>query len=119
MPNSSASLSLLSVISLLSFFVVLLINKFSNKIKNGALLDEDFVKPQAFHQYPTARSGGYFLLFFIRKSFNRLFGFNDSNVFFGFPGRFKVEYKSYLQITNNVNFFIFIYIFFLNKYYFS
>ena len=58
MPNSSASLSLLSVISLLSFFVVLLTNKFSYKINNGALLDEDFEKPQAFHQYPTARSGG-------------------------------------------------------------
>ena len=58
MPNSSASLSLLSVISLLSFFIVLLTNKFSYKIKNGALLDEDFEKPQAFHQYPTARSGG-------------------------------------------------------------
>ena len=58
MPNSSASLSLLSVISLLSFFVVLLTNKFSNRIKNGALLDGDFEKPQAFHQYPTARSGG-------------------------------------------------------------
>ena len=58
MPTSSASLSLLSVISLLSFFVVLLVNKYSYKIKNGALLDKDFEKPQAFHQYPTARSGG-------------------------------------------------------------
>jgi len=58
MPTSSASLSLLSVISLLSFFVVLLTNKFSYKIKNGALLDIDFNKPQAFHQNPTARSGG-------------------------------------------------------------
>ena len=58
MPTSSASLSLLSVISLLSFFVVLLTNKFSYKIKNGVLLDIDFNKPQAFHQNPTARSGG-------------------------------------------------------------
>ena len=58
MPTSSASISLLSVISLLSFFVVLLINKYSYKIKNGALLDKDFDKPQAFHQDPIARSGG-------------------------------------------------------------
>ena len=58
MPTSSASLSLLSVISLLSFFVVLLINKFSYKIKNGALLDKDFDKPQAFHRNATVRSGG-------------------------------------------------------------
>ena len=40
MPTSSASLSLLSVISLLSFFVVLLTNKFSYKIKNGAFILE-------------------------------------------------------------------------------
>ena len=73
MPNSSASLSLLSVISLLSFFVVLLTNKFSYKIKNGALLDIDFNKPQAFHQNPTARSGGLasfisLSLFFVQDS---------------------------------------------------
>ena len=58
MMNESAQLSLLSVISLLSFFVALLISKYSNKIGNGIILDHDFEKPQAFHQYPTARSGG-------------------------------------------------------------
>tara|TARA_Y100000591_G_scaffold321333_1_gene336239 strand:+ start:1940 stop:3004 length:1065 start_codon:yes stop_codon:yes gene_type:complete len=58
MADSSVGLSLLSVISLLSFFIFLLTNKFSHKIKNGALLDKDFEKPQAFHHYPTVRSGG-------------------------------------------------------------
>ena len=58
MPTESVSLSLLSVISLLSFFVVLMINKFSTKIGNGALLDQDFDKPQAFHKESVARSGG-------------------------------------------------------------
>ena len=58
MATESESLSLLSVISLLSFFVVLLTNKFSNKIGNGILLDQDFEKPQAFHKESIARSGG-------------------------------------------------------------
>ena len=58
MPTESASLSLLSVISLLSFFVALMVNKFSPKIGNGTLMDRDFEKPQAFHKEPVGRSGG-------------------------------------------------------------
>ena len=58
MPTESASLSLLSVISLLSFFVALMVNKFSPKIGKGALMDKDFEKPQAFHKEPVARIGG-------------------------------------------------------------
>ena len=58
MPTESVSLSLLSVVSLLSFFVALTVNKFSPKIGNGALMDLDFEKPQAFHKEPVGRSGG-------------------------------------------------------------
>ena len=58
MMNESAQLSLLSVISLLSFFVALLISKYSNKIGNGIILDHDFEKPQAFHKELIPRSGG-------------------------------------------------------------
>jgi len=58
MPTESASLSLLSVISLLSFFVALMVNKFSPQIGNGTLMDRDFEKPQAFHKEPVGRSGG-------------------------------------------------------------
>ncbi len=58
MPNESESLSLLSILSLVSFFVFLAANKFSNKIGNGILLDSDFQKPQAFHKELTPRSGG-------------------------------------------------------------
>ena len=58
MATESTSLSLLSVISLLSFFIVLMTNKFSEKIGNGALMDKDFEKPQAFHKEAVARSGG-------------------------------------------------------------
>ena len=70
MPNESESLSLLSILSLVSFFVFLAANKFSNKIGNGILLDSDFQKPQAFHKELTPRSGGLaaiisFSIFFI------------------------------------------------------
>ena len=58
MPSESASLSLLSIISLLGFFVVFLMDKFSYRIGNGILLDKDFDKPQAFHNESIARSGG-------------------------------------------------------------
>ena len=58
MPAENISLSLLSSISLISFFVFLLISKYSNKIGNGILLDQDFNKPQAFHSLSIPRSGG-------------------------------------------------------------
>ena len=43
---------------LVSFFIFLLASKYSNKIRGGALLDKDFLKPQAFHDIPITRSGG-------------------------------------------------------------
>jgi len=58
MSTGSASLSLLSIVALLSFFVALMVNKFSPKIGKGALIDRDFEKPQAFHNEPIPRSGG-------------------------------------------------------------
>ena len=50
--------SFLTLFSILSFFVTLFIYKISDKIGNGILLDQDFIKPQAFHKSPIARSGG-------------------------------------------------------------
>ena len=50
--------SFLTLFSILSFFVTLLIYKISDKIGKGILLDQDFLKPQAFHKNPIARSGG-------------------------------------------------------------
>ena len=58
MPTESAQLSLLSITSLVSFFIFLITSKFSNKIGNGILLDNDFEKPQAFHKELIPRSGG-------------------------------------------------------------
>ena len=79
MMNESAQLSLLSVVSLLSFFVALFVSKYSSKIGDGILLDHDFEKPQAFHKELIPRSGGlagiisltifFILYYFLFKKF--------------------------------------------------
>tara|TARA_Y100000992_G_scaffold232952_1_gene163868 strand:- start:114 stop:1160 length:1047 start_codon:yes stop_codon:yes gene_type:complete len=58
MYTESAQLSLLSIFSLICFFIFLITKNFSNKIRNGVLLDKDFEKPQAFHSEPISRCGG-------------------------------------------------------------
>ena len=58
MQTESVALSFLSIITLTSFFVILVIQKFFSKIENEVLLDKDFDKPQAFHKEAVARSGG-------------------------------------------------------------
>ena len=58
MQNETLESSFLSVFSLITFFIFLIINKYSYKIKNGILFDQDFQKPQAFHKTPVSRSGG-------------------------------------------------------------
>ena len=58
MGTESIESSFLSIFALTSFFVFLLVSKYSHKIKGGALLDKDFSKPQAFHDFPVTRSGG-------------------------------------------------------------
>jgi UDP-N-acetylmuramyl pentapeptide phosphotransferase/UDP-N-acetylglucosamine-1-phosphate transferase len=58
MTTDSIEISFLSIFSLISFFIFLFISKFSHNIKKGILLDQDFLKPQAFHQNAVSRSGG-------------------------------------------------------------
>ena len=58
MGSESIEASFLSIFALMSFFIFLIISKYSFKIRKGALLDNDFIKPQAFHKYPVTRSGG-------------------------------------------------------------
>ena len=58
MGTESIEASFLSIFALITFFIFLIISKFSHKIKNGALLDSNFIKPQAFHELPVTRSGG-------------------------------------------------------------
>ena len=58
MQPESAELGFLSIFALLTFFIFLTVAKYSYKIKNGILLDNDFSKPQAFHSSAVSRSGG-------------------------------------------------------------
>ena len=58
MGTESIEASFLSIFALISFFIFLLVSNYSHKIKGGALLDKDFLKPQAFHETPITRSGG-------------------------------------------------------------
>ena len=58
MGTESIEASFLSIFALISFFIFLLVSKYSHKFKGGALLDKDFLKPQAFHELPVTRSGG-------------------------------------------------------------
>ena len=71
MQTDSIELSFLSIFAFITFFIFLLVSKYSYKIKDGILLDNDFVKPQAFHTEAVSRSGGLasiialFLFFYI------------------------------------------------------
>ena len=58
MSTDSIEISFLSFFVLINFFIFLAISKYSYKIKNGILLDQDFSKPQAFHHHAVSRSGG-------------------------------------------------------------
>ena len=58
MQTESIELSFLSIFAFLTFFIFLLVNNFSHKLYRGILLDEDFTKPQAFHDEAVSRSGG-------------------------------------------------------------
>jgi UDP-GlcNAc:undecaprenyl-phosphate/decaprenyl-phosphate GlcNAc-1-phosphate transferase len=58
MESSQIELSFLSIFTLVTFFIFLIISRYSYKIKKGVLLDQDFLKPQAFHKTATGRAGG-------------------------------------------------------------
>ena len=58
MGTESIEASFLSIFALISFFIFLIVSKYSHKFRGGALLDKDFLKPQAFHDFPITRSGG-------------------------------------------------------------
>ncbi len=58
MGTETIEASFLSIFALISFFIFLLTSKFSHKFRNGVLFDQNFEKPQAFHEIPITRSGG-------------------------------------------------------------
>ena len=63
MGTETIEASFLSIFALISFFIFLIVSKYSYKIRGGALLDKDFSKPQAFHEIPITRSGGIAVIF--------------------------------------------------------
>ncbi len=58
MQTDSIELGFLSIFALITFFIFLIIEKFSYKLSKGSLLDNDFDKPQSFHDEAVSRSGG-------------------------------------------------------------
>ena len=58
MQSDPIELGFLSIFALLTFFIFLTVSKYSYKLRNGILLDQDFKKPQAFHKKAVSRSGG-------------------------------------------------------------
>ncbi len=74
MQSESLEFSLLSIFSFLSFFTFFVIQKISDKILGGSLFDNDFDKPQAFHNSNIPRSGGLacVISFFIFALLNNL-----------------------------------------------
>lgn len=77
MNTDSIESSFLSFFALINFFIFLFISKYSHKINNGVLFDQDLSKPQAFHDLPVTRSGGlavilslsvFFVIYFILYS---------------------------------------------------
>ena len=58
MQTDSIELSFLSIFAFITFFIFLIISKYFNHSNNSNLLDQDFLKPQAFHSEAIPRSGG-------------------------------------------------------------
>ncbi len=126
MYENSLELSLLSLFTFLSFFTFLIIQKFSNKIFNGRLIDNDFMKPQAFHDKPTSRSGGLasiiLLIFFIylhNLIFSKIFydyliiGFGLFLI--GFLDDIKIKIKPIFRLLSMITILLFgIYFFSVN-----
>ena len=104
MGTESIEASFLSIFALISFFIFLITNKYSYRIKKGALLDIDFIKPQAFHKYPVTRSGGlgaiiclsiffsFYYLLYSKILFNYIF-ISFSMFFVGFLDDLKINIK--------------------------
>ena len=66
---SEFNLNFFFIFSLISFFSVYLITKYSKLFFSGSLLDKDFLKPQAFHNKPIARIGGFAIISLLTSFF--------------------------------------------------
>ena len=109
MGTESIEASFLSIFALISFFIFLLISKYSHKIRGGALLDKDFLKPQAFHDFPVTRSGGiaviislsvFFVIYYLLYS-KILYNYilvSYSVFFVGFLDDLKINVKPFKRL---------------------
>ena len=123
MGTESIESSFLSIFALISFFVFFITSKYSYKIKKGALLDIDFIKPQAFHKYPVTRSGGlgaifclsiffsFYYLLYSKILFNYIF-ISFSMFFIGFLDDLKINIRPFKRLAVMV-FLLFFLIYFL------
>lgn len=109
MQTESIELSFLSIFAFLTFFIFLLVSKYSYKLNNGILLDNDFTKPQAFHNEEISRSGGLaslISLFIFFGIYNLLFSkilyeyiFVCSTLFFvGYLDDLKIRIKPIFRL---------------------
>ena len=123
MGTESIEASFLSIFALISFFIFFITSKYSYKIKNGALLDIDFIKPQAFHKYPVSRSGGvgaiiclsiffsFYYLLYSKILYNYLF-ISFTMFFIGFLDDLKIlslnlpGFETFLSLFVILNFFL-------------
>ena len=123
MGTESIEASFLSIFALISFFIFLIVSKYSHKIRGGALFDKDFLKPQAFHDIPVTRSGGiaaiislsiFFYIYYLLYS-EVLFSyiFVSYSVFIvGFLDDLRIKIKPFTRLIIMV-LFLFTFIYFL------
>ena len=123
MGTESIESSFLSIFALISFFIFLIVSKYSHKIRGGALLDKDFLKPQAFHDLPVTRSGGFativslsffFVIYYLLYSkilYDYIF-ISYSVFFVGFLDDLRIDIKPLKRLMVMI-FFLFIIIYFL------
>ena len=123
MGTESIEASFLSIFALVSFFIFLLVSKYSHKLKSGALLDKDFSKPQAFHDTSVSRGGGlaaiislniFFYIYYLLYAevlYNYII-ISCSVFLIGFLDDLRINIKPLRRLTIMI-FFLFISIYFL------
>jgi UDP-GlcNAc:undecaprenyl-phosphate GlcNAc-1-phosphate transferase len=116
MEKDSIELGFLSIFALITFFIFFITSKYSHKINHGALLDNDFSKPQAFHNKSVSRSGGiasFISLILFLSIYNLLY----SHIFYEYiyicSSLFFVGYLDDMKIKINPNFRLILMIIFL------
>ena len=113
MYDNSLEISFLSLFTLITFFIFLIIQKFSNKIFNGRLLDNNFNKPQAFHNEEISRCGGlasiisliiftYLNNFFFLKIFYEYLIIGFGLFLVGFLDDLKINIKPIIRLISMI-----------------